>query len=208
MSPRLDWKAVASPVCGIITVLSWFRLNAPREECIISPPSRGWLIPLFLCPIVALYLGHRSRGEIRRRTGDLKGQVLATAGLVFSYALIFYGLVLAPRLVSSSQSGRESRALTGVRMIIGAESAFVAKGHGYGKLTDLIEAELLDRGFNAVRHCYRYGITVSDSTYAVSAIPISSDAGRYGYYAEADGIVRYSTAVSLSPEGFSGKPVQ
>lgn len=48
----------------------------------------GWVLIPFFGGIVAIYYGHKAKGEIRESEGALTGNVLATIGLVLGYSSI------------------------------------------------------------------------------------------------------------------------
>jgi hypothetical protein len=139
----------------------------------------------------------------------LKGRGVALTGLILSYALLVGILLSSTSTVDRwPQAARESSAVANLRTIAGAEAAYLSRGRGYGSLTALVEAGLLEPRFEGVVSCYELRVVASGDAYTATAVPISTDAGRFGYYAEADGVIRYSTAISLAPSGYSGRPVE
>ena len=83
---------------------------------------------LFPIAIAAIILGHMSRSEIRKSNGRLKGDGMATAGLVMGYgafAIIPFILIIAaiaiPNLLRARMAANESSAIHLVREINTAE---------------------------------------------------------------------------------------
>jgi len=89
---------------------------------------------LFPIAIAAIILGHMSRSEIRKSNGRLKGDGMATAGLVMGYgafALIPFILIIAaiaiPNLLRARMAANESSAAAGVRTLNTAELSYQAE---------------------------------------------------------------------------------
>ena len=85
----------------------------------------------------------------------------------------------------------------------------------YGSIPELITAGLLDNRFAATGGVsgYVFAVEASGSDYTARATPTSTNAGRFGYFATPDAVVRYQTATSTTcnpcfPTGQSGSPVQ
>lgn len=79
---------------------------------------------LFLPAIAAIILGHISRSEIRKSNGQLKGNGMATAGLIMGYgvfAFLPFVLIIAaiaiPNLLRARIAANESSALASIRTI-------------------------------------------------------------------------------------------
>ena len=102
--PSTSGKAIASLVLGIMPV-----------------------IPL-LGSIVAVVLGHRSRGEIRRSRGRLKGEGLALAGLILGYVgiVLVIAAVAIPNLLRARMAANEASALASLRTINACEVRYAA----------------------------------------------------------------------------------
>jgi type II secretory pathway pseudopilin PulG len=86
---------------------------------------------IFPIAIAAIILGHMSRSEIRRSNGRLKGDGMATAGLVMGYgafAVIPFILIIAaiaiPNLLRARIAANESSAVSAVRSLNSAESSY------------------------------------------------------------------------------------
>lgn len=102
-------------------------------------------------------------------------------------------------------NGSEALAIRNLRKIVRAETTYVslAPGNAFGDLSELIGAGLLKQEYRDLILCYRFNVTVSNRAYTATATPVSDLAGRFGYYAGEDGVIRYST-----PAGMAGEPVQ
>jgi type IV pilus assembly protein PilA len=86
---------------------------------------------LFPLAIAAIILGHMSRSEIRKSNGRLKGDGMATAGLVMGYgafAIIPFILIIAaiaiPNLLRARVAANESSAGAAVRALNTAELSY------------------------------------------------------------------------------------
>jgi hypothetical protein len=86
---------------------------------------------IFPIGIAAIILGHVSRSEIRKSNGRLKGDGMATAGLVMGYgafALIPFILIIAaiaiPNLLRARIAANESSAVAGVMALNTAEITY------------------------------------------------------------------------------------
>jgi type IV pilus assembly protein PilA len=85
----------------------------------------------FLPAIAAIILGHMSRSEIRRSSGRLKGNGMATAGLIMGYgvfAMLPFILIIAaiaiPNLLRAKTAANEASAVQTVREINTAEVTY------------------------------------------------------------------------------------
>jgi len=86
---------------------------------------------IFPIAIAAIILGHMSRSEIRKSNGRLKGDGMATAGLVMGYgafAVIPFILIIAaiaiPNLLRARIAANEPSAAAGVRTLNAAELSY------------------------------------------------------------------------------------
>jgi hypothetical protein len=194
--PQTNGKAIASLVCGIasVTVL--------------------WL----LAAIPAIVLGHISRSEIRRSAGRLSGGGMALAGLIMGYisiaivpVILIIAVIAIPSLLRARQVTHEQSAISKLRTIGSAESAYrsATKG-GYGRIDDLIDQDFLPSEFdNRQVSGYYFDITVgtSGTDFTATAEPATANEARYAYFVTSDGTVRYSTNPQLAPPGVAGEPV-
>jgi Tfp pilus assembly protein PilE len=139
---------------------------------------------------------------------------MALAGLVFGYisvALVPIILILAsiaiPTLLQSRQAVNEAAAIANLRSVANAETSYRSGPNAkYADLEGLIEAKLLDESFRDQKTGYNFTIVASETAYTATATPATSAAGRFGFYATTDGVVRYSTQGVLAPTGQAGLP--
>jgi hypothetical protein len=75
--PRTDGKAIASLICGILSLMCF----------------------TVFAGIPAVILGHLSKSEIRKSQGRLQGDGIALAGLITGYAGIAFGLLIIPAII-------------------------------------------------------------------------------------------------------------
>ena len=54
---------------------------------------------------------------------------------------------------------------------------------------------------------YNFTITAASGEYTAEASPATPSSGRYAFYSTGDGVIRYSTVVSLAPAGQAGAAV-
>jgi type II secretory pathway pseudopilin PulG len=114
-----------------------------------------------------------------------------------------------PNLLRSRQAANDSAAIANLRTINTAEVTYAAtSGGNYGDLRALMSAGLLDSRFNGAVLGYQFDVNASGRNYFATATPLSSDAGRYGYYSTSDAVVRYSLVAAQAPTGQAGRPVQ
>lgn len=76
-------KAIASLIFGII----------------------GWILLPYIGSIVAIYYGHKAKGEIRDSDGTLTGNGLATVGLVLGYSQLVIGVLAICIIIAITMSG-------------------------------------------------------------------------------------------------------
>jgi prepilin-type N-terminal cleavage/methylation domain-containing protein len=131
--------------------------------------------------------------------------------LIVVAIILIIATIAIPSLLRSRQAANESAAVANLRTINTAEVTYLSgSGGGYGLLTDLITAKLLDDTFTGTKAGYNYDIQLYDVNqgYTALAEPASTNTGRYGYYSTPDAVIRYSENVSLAPAGQSGRSVQ
>jgi hypothetical protein len=144
----------------------------------------------------------------------LKGDGMALAGLITGYvglAFVPFVLIIAsitiPSLLRSRQVANEAAAVANLRSIHSAEEQFKASGTRYGDLRELITAGYLDDSFLRDKSGYTFSVTVLLTEYTATALPASTNTGRYGYFIDPNGVVRYSETATLAPPGQNGLPV-
>jgi hypothetical protein len=122
-------KAVASLVCGLF-------------------------IFAFPLSILAVIFGHLSVSEIRKSAGRLKGEGMATAGLILGYiglAIIPLVLIIAaiaiPNLLRARLAANESSAIASVKTLLAAERGYSSSHPQSGftcRFSDLSNSGLID----------------------------------------------------------------
>jgi len=108
---------------------------------------------LFFIPFVfvaAIVFGHLALSEIRKSAGRLKGEGIAIAGLVLGYLwivgtpiILIIAAIAIPNLLRARMAANESSAVSSVRTLVAAETAYAAAHPGQGytcSLSDLAEA--------------------------------------------------------------------
>ncbi len=121
--PRTDGKAISSLVLGILSITCF------------------WI----LAGIPAIILGHMSRSGIRNSVGRLKGDGLATTGLVLGYASILLGLpvllliaaIVLPNLLKARLTANDSAAAYTVRTLGTAQTSYATRYPAQGFASDL-----------------------------------------------------------------------
>ena len=143
----------------------------------------------------------------------MQGRLRSSEGFSLLELLIVVGIILViatiaiPSLLRSRQNANENAAVATLRTISNAEAAYVASGGSYGGVSQLISQQLLDERFTGAVSGYNYSITVGSFAFSVTATPVAPNLGRYGYYMVTDGVIRYSTAMTMAPFGKAGNPV-
>jgi prepilin-type N-terminal cleavage/methylation domain-containing protein len=133
--------------------------------------------------------------------------------LIVVAIILIIATIAIPSLLRSRQAAQESSAVADVRTINTAEVTYLSSNQGnFGNIASLVSQGLLDNRFGGVVSGYNFVVTASGSDYTVTATPISTNAGRYGYYSVPDAVIRYQTATSTTcspcfPPNQSGQPV-
>jgi prepilin-type N-terminal cleavage/methylation domain-containing protein len=142
-------------------------------------------------------------------TGTNKDRGFSLLELLIVVAIILIIATIAiPSLLRSRQAANESAAVATTRTITTAEVTYLSSSGGsYGTMAMLIGAQLLDSGFTGVKSGYNYAITTDGTDYTITAVPASTNNGRFGYYSTPDGVVRYSTTTTMAPANQAGNPV-
>jgi type IV pilus assembly protein PilA len=210
-SAETSGKAMASMVTGIFGLL------------------------LFPIGIAAIVLGHMSRSEIRKSNGRLKGDGMATAGLVMGYgafAIIPFILIIAaiaiPNLLRARMAANESSAAAGVRILNTAEVSYrtvhpevgftcdLAVLNGKKSATSADHGQLIDDSLAAgLKNGYRFELrNCSDSEteghkYQVVAYPVKvNNTGTRAFCSDESEIVRVDASGSADDCLLSGEPLQ
>jgi len=195
-----------------------------------EPPTSGKAIGslisglfFFFLPasIVAVILGHLSLSDIRKSAGRLKGQGIATAGLVLGYmgiAAIPFILIIAaiamPNLIRSRMAANESSAVGVLRIYNtaaqgyatmcadqGFPSAAANLGPGAGDCShaNLVKNELANARSIKEGYVFIYQARDTDNSgrvtsYAVSADPVSPGVtGTKHFYTDETTVIRFAT---------------
>jgi prepilin-type N-terminal cleavage/methylation domain-containing protein len=142
-----------------------------------------------------------------------RGFTLLELLLVVAIILII-AMIAVPALLRSRQSANESAAIANLRTINTAEATYILDASGnYGSLPDLITAGLMDSRFEGSVSGYLYDVSTYVGGFSVDAVPSGLNAGRHGYNAYTDSVIRYATYNSsvcnpCYPTGLSGEPVR
>jgi prepilin-type N-terminal cleavage/methylation domain-containing protein len=129
--------------------------------------------------------------------------------LIVVAIILIVATIAIPSLLRSRQLANENSAVANLRTISNAEAAYLsASGGYYGNAANLVGARLLDDRFEkGSLSGYSYSITTDGFAYTAVATPLAANAGRYEYYIALDGVIRYSTALTLAPIGEAGGAV-
>ena len=135
------------------------------------------------------------------RSNKQKGFSLIELLIVVAIILIIATIAI-PSLLRSRQAAQESSAVAQLRTINTAEVTYLSSNQGaYGSIPELITAGLLDNRFTGSVSGYNFTVTASASSYTASATPTSTNAGRYGYFALPDAVVRWqTTTIGFTPK--------
>jgi hypothetical protein len=137
---------------------------------------------------------------------------------VFNWSVIGLGaltwLMLTVMIIRApSGHSNESAAIANLRTINTAEVTYLSGGdRRYGTISDLVRAGLLDSRFDNVVSGYVFEVTLSGDAYLATAMPASTETGKYGFTSGTDAVVRYAnlttaTCLPCFPKGMSGKQV-
>lgn len=133
--------------------------------------------------------------------------------LIVVAIILIIATIAIPSLLRSRQAAQESSAVAQVRTINTAEVTYLSSNGGsYGSIPELITQGFIDNRFAGSVSGYNFTVTASGPDYTATATPTSTNAGRFGYYAAPDAVIRYQTATSTTcnpcfPAGQSGQPV-
>lgn len=168
----------------------------------------GCLFFLFPAAIVAIVLGHISRGEIARSAGRLKGADIALGGLILGYAgvalapLIFIFAVLQiPNLIRARIPANEASAVVSLRRITHAAQSYADENkHGYPQTLAALEGLIDARLASGVKNGYvfSYGPTRNCCGAPAEHFNLSADPLREGttgprhFFVDETGIIRSS----------------
>jgi prepilin-type N-terminal cleavage/methylation domain-containing protein len=123
--------------------------------------------------------------------------------LIVVAIILIIATIAIPSLLRSRQAANESAAVANLRTINTAEVTYLSSSGGnYGDLPALVSAGLLDSTFTAgAKAGYNFNVTAASSNYTATALPASTNTGRFGYFSSPDAVVRYSTHPTASMIG-------
>jgi len=107
----------------------------------------------------------------------------------------------------------EREEITLLRAINRAEVTYLSSNaEKYGSIPELVSQGLLDKKFLYPISGYTFAVSASGSNYTATAMPNSTNAGKYGYYSGPDAVIRYAvtpteTCQPCFPANQSGHPV-
>jgi type II secretory pathway pseudopilin PulG len=129
--------------------------------------------------------------------------------LIVVAIILVVATIAIPSLLRSRQLANENSAVANLRTVSNAEAAYAVSGGQYATLAELVSRQLLDDRFaRRVVSGYRYTVSSSGWGFTATAEPTSPNLGRYGYYMLTDGVIRYSTTLTMAPVGLAGNPVR
>jgi prepilin-type N-terminal cleavage/methylation domain-containing protein len=129
--------------------------------------------------------------------------------LIVVAIILIIATIAVPALLRSRQSANETAAVSNLKLINTSEVTYtVSGGSGYGSISDLVTAGLLDTRFSTAISGYIFTITASGNDYTATAIARASNDGRYDYFTRPDYVIRYSTDATRAPVGLTGEPVR
>jgi type IV pilus assembly protein PilA len=200
-------------------------------------PTSGKAIASFICSlfffffpasVVAVILGHLSLSEIRKSAGRLKGQGLATVGLVLGYLgiaaipmILIIAAIAIPNLLRARMAANESSAVGTLRIYNTAIIAYAAQcsqqgfpastkqlGPGAGDCngTNLLEQNLSSLHTIKNGYVFAYHPGPADdqghvTSYVISADPVNAgNTGVRHFYTDETGIIRFEQTGSAGPD--------
>jgi type IV pilus assembly protein PilA len=200
-------------------------------------PTSGKAIGSFICSlfffffpasVAAVILGHLSLGEIRRSAGRLKGQGLATVGLVLGYLgiaaiplILIIAAIAIPNLIRSKMAANEASAVRAVRQYVIAATTYSVQcesigfprsvenlGPGKGDCersnADLAPELAIP---HAVQHGYIFDYTPGPTdpkghirSYTITAEPLKpGNTGQRHLFADERGVIRFEMSATAGP---------
>jgi type IV pilus assembly protein PilA len=184
--------------------------------------------------IAAIILGHMSRTKIRNSNGRLKGDGMATAGLVMGYgafAIIPFILIIAaiaiPNLLRARIAANEASAVASLRTINTAQISFQSQYPAVGFTCRLASmggsgpsapsadhAQLIDEVLaSGQKHGYRFALencvnTETDHKYQVIAYPsVHNSTGNRTFCSDESGVIKASEGESAEECLANGTPL-
>ncbi len=178
-APETSGKATASMVCGILSLVCFG----------------------FLTGIPAVILGHISKSEIKNSAGRLKGDGMATAGLILGYISIAIGLIimpaiLIPNILRARTEANEHAAIASVRTIATASKTYQTTHNRYPiSMGELEDDRLIDKTLaNGTKSGYRFTYNAENDRFFVVAVPVKQgNTGRRSFCAGDDEVVHVTS---------------
>lgn len=188
----------------------------------------GLFIFFFPFSIVAIIFGHLSLSEIRKSAGRLKGDGMATAGLVMGYLgvagvpiVLIIAAIAIPNLLRARMAANESSAVVSVRTINVAEINYSGSHPQAGytcALSDLAADQLIESKLaSGQRNGYAFEITGcasgpdgnGNAKYQVVAYPVAvNQTGIRAFCSDESGVIRVDAEGSAQNCLQSGRPLQ
>ena len=128
--------------------------------------------------------------------------------LIVVAIMLIIATIAIPNLLTAMKASKETAAVSSLKAINAAQILYASSSGGnFGAIAQLVGAKALDSRFDGTMNGYNFTIAPGGGDYTAEASPASPSSGRYAYYTNADGVIRYSTVAELAPEGQAGKPV-
>jgi type IV pilus assembly protein PilA len=210
--------------------------TGPQET---SGKAIGSLIAgiLFFIPfafVFAIVLGHMALAEIKRSAGRLKGNGIATTGLLFGYGTVLLipvfvvvAAIAIPKLLRSRMAVNETAAIGTLRTYNLALAQYANKcpSHGYPSTTqvlgpgngdcdranlvstELASPQVVKNGYIFFYGAYSRGNRQENlNVYTIAADPVMPNAtGSRHYFTDQSGVIRYDIGVTATAKS---RPVE
>jgi type IV pilus assembly protein PilA len=194
---------------------------APTSGKAIGSLISGLFFVFLPASIIAVVLGHLSLSEIRKSAGRLKGQGIATAGLILGYMgiaaiplILIIAAIAIPNLVRSKLAANEASAVGALRSYsyalgtyssmcpdIGFPKSLANLGHGNPGGCDhagVLDAILVQEMPVRSGYTFRYSAGLSNnlgqvSSFSISAEPVTANStGTRFFYVDQTGVIHVS----------------
>jgi type IV pilus assembly protein PilA len=185
---------------------------------------------LFFIPfafVAAIVLGHMAHSEIKKSAGRLKGQGIATAGLVLGYGTVLFipfiliiAAIAIPNLLRARMAANEASAIGILRTYNTALATYADRcpANGYPALTrvlgpgsgdcdgaNLVNAELAGRQLVRNGYIFFYGAysrgnrQARPNVYTIAADPVAPNTtGVRHFFTDQSGVIRYADGGSAT----------
>jgi len=174
---------------------------------IISIPTLGLL---GVGAITAIVLGSIALNRIKKEPAIHSGKGMAIAGIITSAVslllIAIFGImaaVIAPQLLKSYQTNRESAAIQTLRTIHNSQALFQATKRRFGSLKELSEAGLIDEnyagGSPVSGYIYTSAPEVTQDKYCIQATRQSPSTASRDFNVIEDGAIRSVESKTPSP---------